>query len=101
MIGLHYTEIAASGSKKKRIAPFGTVFLPTLMEQRNNNGAIVTQCAIRRLLCATNVMARYFSRLIMVMKKISKSLNQLKMIVAQTFAADNSTDDTKNTVVET
>lgn len=43
MIGLHYTEIAASGSKKKRIAPFGTVFLPTLMEQRNNNGAIVTQ----------------------------------------------------------
>lgn len=37
----------------------------------------------------------------MVMKKISKSLNQLKMIVAQTFAADNSTDVTKNTVVET
>ena len=46
-------------------------------------------------------MARYFSRLIMVMKKISKSLNQLKMIVAQTFAADNSTDDTsKDTKIE-
>lgn len=29
----------------------------------------------------------------MVMKKISKSLNQLKMIIAQTFAADNSTDE--------
>lgn len=37
----------------------------------------------------------------MVMKKISKSLNQLKMIVAQTFAADNSTDDTsKDTKIE-
>ena len=54
VIGLHY--IAASGSKKMRISlPFCTVFLPTLMEQRNNNRNSFDDYS------ATNVMARYFS----------------------------------------
>lgn len=92
VIGLYYTKIAASGSKKKRIAPFGTVFLPTLMEQRNNNGAIATQLVrFDDYFRATNVMARYFSRMIanIVTKKISKSIFK-RLIV--TFAANNSID---------
>lgn len=62
------------------------------MEQRNNNGAMATQLVrFDDYFRATNVMARYFSRMIanIVTKKISKSIFK-RLIV--TFAANNSID---------
>lgn len=52
MIGLHYTEIAASGSKKKRIAPFGTGVPP------NADGTTQQQRSDRNAMCDSTITLR-------------------------------------------